>query len=171
MLVVLVAFCGCGQSSTAPHQGEKEDIEKAVGKAVGKKPESATVSCADFPTSRHALKYINTQATEAEKEMLDSDGDGWPCNEPGVSDPGKAAPQPTVIPKTSEFHEWNCRGDTYIAEQAMRETETTAFNEKLGNRLADDTEAGRDNDMSDTLTTWACRLTGSSASASSLPAY
>ena len=147
VLVVLVAFCGCGKSSPAQQQGEKED----VGKAVGKKPESATVSCADFPTSRHALRYINTQATEAEKEMLDSDGDGWPCNEPGVTDPRKAAPQPTVIPKTSEFHEWNCRGDTYIAEQGMSEAEVSAFGEELGNRLADDIEAGRDNDMSDIL--------------------
>ena len=148
VLVVLVAFCGCGQSSPAPEQGEKEDVEKAVGK---KMPEAATVSCADFPTSRHALRYINTQATEAEKEMMDSDGDGWPCNEPGVADPQEAAPEPTVIPKTSEFHEWNCRGDTYIAEQGMSEAEVSAFGEELGNRLADDIEAGRDNDMSDIL--------------------
>jgi hypothetical protein len=50
VLVVLAAFCGCRQSIPAPEQGEKEDVEKAVGK----KPEAATVSCSDFPTSRHA---------------------------------------------------------------------------------------------------------------------
>ena len=37
VLVALVALCGCRQSSPAPHQGEKENVEKAVGK----KPESA----------------------------------------------------------------------------------------------------------------------------------
>ena len=151
VLVVLVAFCGCRQSSPALQQGEKADVEKATEKAVGKKPKVATVSCAEFPTSRHALQYINNQATEAEKAMLDSDGDGWPCNEPSVTDPGEAAPEPTVIPKTSEFHEWNCRADTYIAEQGMSEAEVSAFGEELGNRLADDIEAGRDNDMSDIL--------------------
>ena len=42
--MVFLTFNGCGQSSPPPEQGEKEDVEKAIGKEkpeVTPKPETA----------------------------------------------------------------------------------------------------------------------------------
>ena len=63
----------------------------------------------------------------------------------------RAPPEQTGLRPGPEFYEWQCRGDTYIAERGMSEAEATAFGEYLGNRLADDIEAGGDKDANDIL--------------------
>ncbi|HEV2094352.1 MAG TPA: hypothetical protein VGR18_14425 [Rubrobacter sp.] len=37
VVAVLVAFCGCGQSGPTQEQGQKEDVDKAVGQKTPKK--------------------------------------------------------------------------------------------------------------------------------------
>ena len=44
-----------------------------------------------------------------------------------------------------------CRGETYSIEQGMSAQESEAFGTEMGNRLADDIEAGGDKDMGDIL--------------------
>ncbi len=82
---------------------------------------------------------------------MDSDGDGWPCNEASAVGAEEAAPEPTGLQPSPEFYEWNCWGETYIFQQGMSETEATAFAEEMADRLGDDIEAGGDKDMNDIL--------------------
>ncbi len=158
VLAVLLAFYGCGQSSPAPEQGEKEDVEKGVGKKPEDTPkpettqaEAATVSCSDFPSSQHAYEYYDTKATEAEQKILDSDGDGWPCNEASVVGEEQAAPEQTGLQPTPEFYENECRMRTYAVEQGMASAESTAFANEIADALADDIEAGGDKDLGEVL--------------------
>ena len=167
MVAVLMTLYGCGQPpSTAPEQGEKEDVEKAVAE---KKPEAtpkpkttqakaATVSCSDFYGPQDAQAYYDTRASAADKEALNSDGDEWACNEPGVAfapEPKQMttaqAPEETGIRRTPEFNEWNCRAESYVVEQKMSEAETTAFAEEMADRLGDVIEAGGPIHMEDIL--------------------
>ena len=70
MLVVLLAMAGCSQPTSAPEQGEKEDVEEAVGetvRVVRESTQAATIACSDFPTPEDAMDYYTTDATEAEK--------------------------------------------------------------------------------------------------------
>jgi hypothetical protein len=149
---VLVALYGCGQSSPAPQQGEKEDVEKAVGGDPALAQMTPKEACETFPSSQHAMEYLDNKATDAEERVLDSDGDGWPCNEASVVPASEAAStEPTGLQPSPEFYEWNCRGETYVIEQGMSAQESEAFGTEMGNRLADDIEAGGDKDMGDIL--------------------
>ncbi len=58
VLAVVMAFYGCGQSSPAPEQGEKEDVEKAVKEKAEATPKPET-------TARVASGYTaSEQASE-----------------------------------------------------------------------------------------------------------
>jgi hypothetical protein len=57
VLAVLMAFYGCGQSSSAPEQGEKEDVEKAVKEKPEStpKPEATARVAPGYTASEQAL--------------------------------------------------------------------------------------------------------------------
>ena len=60
-------------------------------------------------------------------------------------------PEPTGIQPSSEFNEWKCRAETYVAEQNMSEAERTAFGVEMVDRLAEDVEADGHKHMEDIL--------------------
>ena len=81
VLVVLVASYGCGQSSSAPAESEKEG---GMAQQEGP-PASNTKDCSDFYGPQDAQAYFESKATSAEKRSLNPDGDEWACNEGGVT--------------------------------------------------------------------------------------
>jgi hypothetical protein len=84
VLAVFASLYGCGQASSPPAEPENaEGIEQAESdeEHVG----ITTKSCSDFYGPQDAQAYFETKATTAEKRVLNSDGDEWACNEPGVN--------------------------------------------------------------------------------------
>lgn len=161
LAIAMLAFTACSQAANAPNEPEKEDVEKGTQETL---PETTLradappvlISCSDFLDSQGAEEFYANVAIKAEKEVLDADGDGVPCNEPGVvfaqaPEEPTFVPEPTVIPKTPEFNEWNCRGDAYMAEQGMDAAEQEAFANELADRLIEDIEAGGDKKMGDIM--------------------
>lgn len=97
--MMLLVSCG-GQQANAPETPEKKNVEEVAGEMEATSAEQEELEptaasgkvCSDFPSSQYALEYYETDATPAEKKVLDSDGDGLPCNEAGVAAAGEAAP-------------------------------------------------------------------------------
>ena len=123
ILAVFGALYGCGQPSAPPEQPENESAENA------------------------AVEPTPTPAPTPETTMLAKPE--YTSPEPTSS--ATASAQATGIQPTPEFYAWQCRGDTYAAEQGMSQAEYDAFGTEMGNRLADDIEAGGNKDMNDIL--------------------
>jgi hypothetical protein len=60
-------------------------------------------------------------------------------------------PEPTGIQASSEFHEWNCRAETYVTQQNMSEAQRTAFGVEMVDRLAEDVRVDGHKHMEDIL--------------------
>jgi hypothetical protein len=84
LLTIVMFIVGCSQPTVVPEEPEKEGgIEQAESDE-----EHAGITaknCSDFYGPQDAQAYFETNATAAEKRVLNSDGDEWACNEPGVS--------------------------------------------------------------------------------------
>jgi hypothetical protein len=60
-------------------------------------------------------------------------------------------PEPPGIKASSEFNAWNCRAETYVAEQNMSEAERAAFGVEIVDRLAEDVQVDGHKHMEDIL--------------------
>lgn len=78
--VVGVLLAGCGQ------QAQQDEETAVVGEMVEATEEKTvtTASCSDFDDQIVAQQFYDFTATEAEKEALNSDGNGLACDEPRV---------------------------------------------------------------------------------------
>ncbi len=71
VVAVLMAFYGCGQSSPTPEQGEKEDVEEAVGQKTPKatpKPETTVRG-----TPKYFRNNCRIQTYIAEQDMSEAE--------------------------------------------------------------------------------------------------
>lgn len=88
--VVGVLLVGCGQQAQQDEETAVveatvvETVEETVVETVEVTEEKTvtTASCSDFDDQIVAQQFYDFTATEAEKEVLDSDGNGRACDEP-----------------------------------------------------------------------------------------
>lgn len=149
VLVIAVIFAslyGCGQASSPPTEPEKE------GGIEQDKPDKehagiTAKSCSDFYGPQDAQAYFESKATAAEKRVLDSDGDGWACNEADVT----FKPEPDITLDTFDglsdresFALLQCQFKKYAedhGQQAATDYVDNAFDEELGNGEITDPDA------------------------------
>ena len=134
VMAVLIALYGCGQSSLGLEQGEKEDVEKAVGE---KKPEGTQKP---ETTARVAPGYTTSEQASADAAKAAADAE--------VTHDAQASASASA---NAEFDRNQCRLDNYVVEENMSGAEAKTFAGEMADYLLDDIEAGGDATLQDFL--------------------
>lgn len=123
VLVILVAFYGCGQSSPVPEQGEK---------AVWEKTPDATPN--PGTTVRGTPGHTASEQASVDAAKVAAADEAEVTRSPVVS---------ASVQVGAEYFRKNCRIQTYIADQNMSEAEVEAFADDMRTFLVEDIEAGK----------------------------
>jgi len=127
LFTVLLAMTGCSQSSPAPEQGEKEDVERAA-----EDPAVGAAECSDFASPEEAMDYYTSEASEAEKRALDENQDGFACNESAVaSAQASSSPATEVESASADAVKAEAANEGLTVEQFNSVDNSTAYGEDL----------------------------------------
>lgn len=118
VLAVLMSFYGCGQSSPAPEQGEKEEVEETVEEKPEATPKPETTAATE--TTEMATTQASASANPSETGSVVAG---------------------TTGEERDEQAEGSCRLVNYVANEGMSQQEGAAFSKQVANEMMEDIEA------------------------------